>query len=292
MNTAITPTLHDFLNISQQWLDWIATNLSRDCAPQSLIDAMIHNGIDSHIASAAVFHVAQNLNNPNQPKTVFHYEKSVFPTVSHIHTPDRVVHVTARLNEPFIAILDNLLTHEECDALIDYAKKSLAPSLVIDNHTGGSVSSTHRTSSGACYQKLLENDLIATIERRISHAVNHPITHGEAIQVLNYQMGEQYKPHFDYFDMNTDGGKLNAQGGGNRVATVVMYLNDVEAGGDTYFPELDFAVSPKKGAAVYFEYGNSRGQSDPLTLHAGMPVLAGEKWIATKWLRASEHHYF
>ncbi len=64
-----------------------------------------------------------------------------------------------------------------------------------------------------------------------------------------------------------------------------MYLNDVADGGSTVFPELKLTVGPKKGAGVYFEYCNARGQVDPLTLHGGLPVLDGEKWIATKWVR-------
>jgi prolyl 4-hydroxylase len=294
MNTqrasAATPTLHDFLQVPRTWLDWIATDLNRGCSPTSLIEIMIKEGFSEHVASAAVFQVSSYKHQNSPVLTAFQYEKSVFPVASHIHTPDRIVHVSARLTQPFVAILDNLLSHEECDALIDHAKASLKPSLVVDNTTGGSVSSTHRTSQGVCYQSILENDLIATIERRIAYAVNHPIRNGEAIQVLNYQVGEQYKPHFDYFDLATDGGRVNIQNGGNRVATVVMYLNDVEAGGQTDFPSIGFSVNPKKCSAVYFEYGNSLGQSDDLTLHAGSPVLAGEKWIATKWLRARDYH--
>ena len=68
-----------------------------------------------------------------------------------------------------------------------------------------------------------------------------------------------------------------------------MYLNDVAEGGETTFPSIHLTVSPKKGSAVYFEYCNSRGQVDPLSLHAGQPVLQGEKWIATKWMRERKY---
>jgi prolyl 4-hydroxylase len=69
------------------------------------------------------------------------------------------------------------------------------------------------------------------------------------------------------------------------VATVVIYLREPEQGGDTYFPELELSVRPRRGSAVYFEYANARGELDSRCLHAGTPVLRGHKWIATKWLR-------
>jgi prolyl 4-hydroxylase len=70
---------------------------------------------------------------------------------------------------------------------------------------------------------------------------------------------------------------------------LVIYLNDVELGGETAFPEIGLTVTAKKGSAVYFEYCNSQEHTDPLTLHAGLPVLKGEKWIATKWMRQNTY---
>ncbi|MGZ5781611.1 MAG: prolyl hydroxylase family protein, partial [Burkholderiaceae bacterium] len=72
---------------------------------------------------------------------------------------------------------------------------------------------------------------------------------------------------------------------GQRVATLILYLNDVEEGGETEFPEIGLKIIPKAGNALYFAYMNSSSQPDPLTLHAGRPVLKGEKWIATRWVR-------
>jgi putative prolyl 4-hydroxylase alpha subunit len=73
--------------------------------------------------------------------------------------------------------------------------------------------------------------------------------------------------------------------GGQRIGTVVMYLNDVPEGGETAFPDIGFSAKPIKGSAVYFEYQNADGQLDYRCLHAGMPVIRGDKWIMTKWLR-------
>jgi prolyl 4-hydroxylase len=73
--------------------------------------------------------------------------------------------------------------------------------------------------------------------------------------------------------------------GGQRISTLIMYLNDVPAGGSTVFPEVGLDVLPRKGNALYFAYATEDGQLDRRSLHGGSPVGAGEKWIATKWIR-------
>ena len=92
------------------------------------------------------------------------------------------------------------------------------------------------------------------------------------------------------FPYELKGSQQHLAVGGQRVSTLVMYLSDVEQGGETTFPDVGVSVVPKKGAAVYFEYCNSQGQVDPLSLHAGNPVIKGEKWIATKWMRQRKYN--
>ena len=115
--------------------------------------------------------------------------------------------------------------------------------------------------------------------------MNWPLENGEGLQILNYQVGAEYKVHFDYFDPANSANKIHLAHGGQRVSTLVIYLNDVESGGETLFPEVKLSVEPTKGSAVYFEYCNSSGQVDAKSLNGGLPVTAGEKWIATKWMR-------
>jgi prolyl 4-hydroxylase len=115
--------------------------------------------------------------------------------------------------------------------------------------------------------------------------MNAPIENGEGLQILHYCTGDEYAPHYDYFPPDDAGSVPHLSQGGQRVASLIIYLNDVEEGGATVFPRLGLTVGPKKGAAVYFEYCNSLGQVDPQTLHGGLPVRKGEKWIATKWMR-------
>jgi prolyl 4-hydroxylase len=131
-----------------------------------------------------------------------------------------------------------------------------------------------------------ENDVVRRIEQRIARLLNWPVEKGEGMQVLQYRVGAQYLPHYDYFDPKEPASQRALLRGGNRVGTVVMYLNDTPRGGATLFPGLALAVSPKRGNAVFFAYP----QADPSSgsLHGGAQVIEGEKWIATKWLRERE----
>jgi prolyl 4-hydroxylase len=137
-----------------------------------------------------------------------------------------------------------------------------------------------RTSEGMFFA-LNELPLIGLIEQRLASLLGLPVNHGEGLQILHYLPGQEYKPHFDWFDPEHPGFSAITAAGGQRIASVVMYLNTPEQGGGTAFPELGLTVAARRGTAVYFAYESG----DPNSLHAGLPVTRGEKWIATKWLR-------
>ncbi len=125
--------------------------------------------------------------------------------------------------------------------------------------------------------------MVARLEARIAKLLNWPVENGEGLQVLHYQPGAEYKPHYDYFDPNEPGTPTILKRGGQRVATVIVYLGEPEKGGGTTFPNVNLVVAPKRGNAVFFSY--DKPHPSTLSLHGGAPVIAGEKWIATKWLR-------
>jgi prolyl 4-hydroxylase len=107
--------------------------------------------------------------------------------------------------------------------------------------------------------------------------------HGEGLQILRYRPGAEYRPHFDYFDPQHSGTARILERGGQRVGTLVIYLNTPDGGGGTTFPDAGLEVAPVRGNAVFFSY--DRAHASTRTLHGGAPVTAGEKWVATKWLR-------
>ncbi|XP_047586170.1 prolyl 4-hydroxylase subunit alpha-2 isoform X5 [Lutra lutra] len=99
-------------------------------------------------------------------------------------------------------------------------------------------------------------------------------------KVANYGMGGQYEPHFDFSRRPFDSG-LKTEG--NRLATFLNYMSDVEAGGATVFPDLGAAIWPKKGTAVFWYNLLRSGEGDYRTRHAACPVLVGCKWVSNKW---------
>ena len=271
--------------LSAEWQTWIADNLARGCEVSAMAEMMVRNRFDANTARENIARVQQSL----LTSAAYVYDTPRFPAAGNvIHTPDRAVRVSARLFKPVVAVLDDLLSGAECDELIRLSRIKLKRSTIVDPSTGQEAVIEARTSSGTFIARN-ETEFIATLERRIAAAMHWPADHGEGLQILNYQVGAEYKAHYDYFPVADPGSAVHLAKGGQRVSTLVIYLNDVEAAGETLFPEVGLSVTPKKGSAVYFEYSNSRGQVDPLTLHCGVPVAAGEKWIATKWMRQGRY---
>ena len=198
---------------------------------------------------------------------------------------DREVSVQLVMQSPRVVLFGNFLSSEECDELAQMAAKRLARSETVVADTGGSEVNVARTSEGMFFERG-ENALCTRIEARIAQLLHWPVSHGEGLQVLRYRPGAEYKPHYDYFDPAVPGAKAVLSRGGQRVGTVVMYLNTPEGGGATTFPDVGLEVAPVKGNAVFFSY--DRADPSTRTLHGGAPVLAGEKWVATKWLREGE----
>ncbi|XP_022855457.1 probable prolyl 4-hydroxylase 3 isoform X1 [Olea europaea var. sylvestris] len=204
--------------------------------------------------------------------------------------------------EPRAFIYHNFLSKEECVHLIDLAKPHMAKSVVVDSKTGKSKDSRVRTSSGM-FLRRGQDKIITDIEKRIADYTFIPAEHGEGLQVLHYEAGQKYEPHYDYF---LD--EFNTRNGGQRIATILMYLSDVEEGGETVFPaakgnfssvtgwnemsecaKRGLAVKPKMGDALLFWSMRPDATLDPSSLHGGCPVIRGNKWSSTKWMRVGEY---
>ncbi len=202
----------------------------------------------------------------------------------------RIVRVDAVVDAPKLAVLSGLLSTAECEALIAAARTLMAPSLVIDQHNVGSTVDDTRTSSGMHFPFGVSK-VADEIQRRMMSVIGLPIDRAEPLQVLRYGPGEAYVPHFDFFDTDESSGAVDERRAttvsrfGQRVATMICYLSAVESGGATEFPDAGFEVLPEPGRAVYFTYLDADGLVDPMSLHGGAPVHAGEKWIVTQWCR-------
>lgn len=269
--------------VPEKLKDWIIHTFNRGISPVAILQGMVDKGYEAKSAYSTIAAVIgpDKLKEVDLNQLTYEYEDvGISTTNNKIQTSDRDVNILLKMEKPYILYLDNVLSSEECDQLIQLSKERLKPSTVIDQRTGEIKLATGRTSKGT-YFSFDENELISKLEKRISEITNTPVENGEGLQVLKYEVGEEYKLHFDFFPTN----KVDNSKGGQRIGTFLLYLNDVEAGGETVFPKVGLSIVPKKGAAVYFHYGNSKDQVDRKTLHASIPVSNGEKWVATKWIR-------
>ncbi len=268
---------------------WILEQARAGAQPEAVVASMTASGWHEEVALVALEDVLRDFLDERAKVSQLPPPVAVpdplpreggLPTM--LALPDREVRVLLAMNEPRVVVLGGLLSHEECDELMALAEKRLTRSETVQTDTGASEVNAARTSQGMFFERG-ENELCARIEARIAALIGWPVDNGEGIQVLRYRPGAEYKPHYDYFDPAQAGTPSILKRGGQRVATVVMYLNDPEVGGGTTFPDVKLEVAPVKGNAVFFSYDRAHPVSK--TLHGGAPVVAGEKWVATKWLR-------
>ncbi len=273
--------------ITPQLRQWIVEQAQAGYNAEAVLKSMLASGWSEDVAVEAMEstlkgHLDQQAVQNGLSSALKVPDAKLDESPLYVDAGDRRVHVLQSMYNPRIVVFGNLLSDEECDALIEAAKPRMARSLTVATKTGGEEVNADRTSNGMFFQRG-ETGVVKTVEARIARLVNWPEENGEGLQVLHYTPGTEYKPHYDYFDPNEPGTPTILKRGGQRVATLVMYLGEPEKGGGTTFPDIHLEVAPKRGNAVFFSY--ERPHPTTKTLHGGAPVLAGEKWIATKWLR-------
>jgi len=283
MNKTAMPTL------PQAWQTWINENLARGCEPATMAQVMVRDGKFEATLARAAIEEARRTGFGHLPAAPAPQPLPEIDTSANIfRAPDRDVEILISLQTPRIVLLGNLLSREECDALIDYGRTRLERSPVVSDTDGKTEVHAHRTSRGAMLQRG-ETELVTRIEARLAAVTRWPVENGEGLQMLQYEKGNEYRPHYDWFDATLPGPRRHLERGGQRVGTIVMYLSDVDEGGGTSFPNIGLQVQPKKGSAVFFANTDAYRRPDPQTLHAGEPVSKGVKYIATKWLREREY---
>ena len=180
-----------------------------------------------------------------------------------------------------IFTIEDFLTDEECDHLCNLIERSNVRSTVSGTGYTQSVVSDFRTSSTATLNN--GDPIVDSIDKRIAEELGVPQENGESFQGQLYEVSQQFKHHHDYF--SNDGYNNHCLYSGQRTYTCMIYLNDVEEGGETDFSEINTTFSPKKGMAIVWKNSNGTGTENPASLHAGMPVIKGRKMIITKWYR-------
>ncbi|MFD1951461.1 2OG-Fe(II) oxygenase [Sphingomonas arantia] len=177
--------------------------------------------------------------------------------------------------KPDVRRFPSFLSAAECRHIALAAQDLLAPALVADPRTGRTIPNPIRVADEAVIGPTREDLVIRAINRRIATASGTDVAQGEALTILRYGKGQQFKPHLD-----TLPAVLNQRGW-----TMLIYLNDQYHGGETLFPRLDLKVKGRPGDALLFRNLTDDGSPDPATIHAGLPIEAGVKWLCTRWIR-------
>ncbi|XP_055353875.1 prolyl 4-hydroxylase subunit alpha-2-like [Paramacrobiotus metropolitanus] len=191
--------------------------------------------------------------------------------------------------DPEIFVLHNVIFDSQADRIRKVGYDHLMRGRVMDGKEArGSVSKV-RIAKIAFLTEAVD-PVIAEVNRYIGHATNLDINIAEDLQINNYGIGGHYSVHYDFFtnlhDLSTTNGPVvNFTNWGDRIATFLAYMTDVEAGGATVFPRINLTLFPEKGSAAFWYNKFKDGQPDPRTLHAGCPVLSGIKWVSNKWIR-------
>lgn len=191
-------------------------------------------------------------------------------------------------DDPIVWVVDDFVTAAEREHIVELGSLNLEVAKV--SRLGASAQSEKRTGRVG-WVKHHETPVVRGLVRRVGDLVGLPSTHAESLQVVHYGVTQEYRPHFDAWDIATPKGRQKTARAGNRLVTALMYLSEVEAGGATSFPELDLEVDAIPGRLCLFHnLLDGSSERHPSSLHGGMPVAAGEKWACNLWFRERRTH--
>ncbi len=211
------------------------------------------------------------------------------PTDEQLLTPFQdlmgTVPVAISASDSQVDVCDTFLSAAECYYLIDLVAEFMMPSYTIDPETGKRVLNPVRTSDGWSVHPNQEDFLVKWMKSRIAQSCGLEESSFEPLSILRYRSGQQYYPHYDFINPVSEADRIEIASRGQRVQTVIVYLNEPEDGGATSFPKLDILLEARQGRLIRFSNVMPDGSVDRNSQHAGCPVNAGEKWIVALWSR-------
>ena len=203
----------------------------------------------------------------------------------YFHSID-ITKTSNRVFFPFTQIytVENFLTEEECNILIERIDQTVRPSTVSDPKDS-CITSDYRTSKTSDLHYLTD-EFYLHIDRKITFGMGLTPFLGEIMQAQRYEPGQYYKEHWDFFMPGTQENKIYCEWMGQRTWTAMVYLNDVETGGETYFKHLKLKVKPKQGLLLAWNNLYKNGIPNLKTMHEALPPTSGNKYVITKWFRS------
>lgn len=261
---------------------WIAFEQSRGAKRDEIVAGLQALGWHASSAQWAIDEAASAVQGADSAAVPF---PRLAGAATEIDLGDRSACVLMHTRRPQALLLGSFLSTAECEELIDLAEPELRRSGVftpdIETNAAGALSYA-RTSEQASFAHG-RSELVDRICARASRLTQWPIESIEAMQLVRYRPGAEFSPHYDYFHPSTESGSVEIARNGQRVGTLILYLMTPKRGGATMFVDTELEILPARGNALLFAYG--RASDDSLTLHAGVPVSEGEKWIATFFFR-------
>jgi hypothetical protein len=186
---------------------------------------------------------------------------------------------------PRLRLFRGFATPAECAWLIARMRPRLGPAMVWDAAAGGGRIDPTRSNEAVELRIGAMDVVMALLRARISAATRLPEPIFEVPQVMRYRVGQAFTPHHDFLDPALPGHSADLRLRGQRIGTFLVYLNDGFEGGATEFPHAELNFRGETGDALFFANVTPDGRPDPMTLHAGAPPTAGEKWILSQWIR-------
>jgi prolyl 4-hydroxylase len=269
-------------HLPQDWQNWVLENVQRGCNPADIMKQLVEHRVAPPAASAvAIREASERLAKPLETRSLPELQF----TNDFAEIDGHRVRRSMYMESPRIAVIEDMLSSEECARFVELGKQQLRTITVINPDDGSDVVHEARRGRFTSFARG-QDDFISRIEDRIAKLTRWPVENGEGFQLIWYGPGDEYRAHYDWFDPALAGSAKHMKAGGQRIATMIFYLNQPGQGGGTQFPWLSgLTVAAVPGRALYFENIDGAHAIDQRVQHAGTPVEAGEKWIVTKWLR-------
>lgn len=275
--------------ITPDWVDWIRLNIQRGCDKDGIFRILLEEGFSrNHIVAHMNYEPVVHPNDKTRTSAKRRrreiiqdkgqFSRKVALSAARIYLPN-ARKLPTDLAEFYV--LDDFLNQRECEELSTLITSRLRASEIAETDEKDSSFRTSRT----CDLGYMSDSLTEDIDRRIRNMIGIDASYSEMIQGQYYRVGQEFKAHTDYFE--ADQFAQYAALGGQRTYTFFIYLNDVEEGGETEFPELGISMKPHRGRALVWNNLTEQGVPNPNTIHRAKPVLSGHKCVITKWFRAN-----
>lgn len=179
-----------------------------------------------------------------------------------------------------VNVIENFFTEDECDEILQRHTSKLTKADTLSGYMP-----TYRNAKYGWINDIQSDTLVLKYQKKIEELTGISSNHYEYPHVVEYDIGGQYKKHHDFFHPGTDYYHRCMAEGGQRTHTCILYLNDDFTGGETKFYDLNLKVKPKKGSLCYWRNIDESGEINYDSLHAGLPVTSGKKYILISWIR-------